>query len=202
VPQVAVKLAAGASGSAVLDLQRRLTALGYWLGDPDGRFGTLTQQAVYALQKAAGLSPTGVVGTATRTALDNGVRPTATSTRGHVVEVDLERNLLLFVTRGHVDHVLNTSTGGGYVYYSEGNRNVAVTPKGRFVTDRVINAPHRAPLGLLYRPRYFSGGIAIHGDGLVPAHPVSHGCVRVTDAAMDWIWSAHLDPIGTTVWVR
>ena len=56
-------------------LQQRLTELGYWNGKADGSFGSLTQQAVYALQKAAGLSRDGVVGTKTQKALDQGVRP-------------------------------------------------------------------------------------------------------------------------------
>jgi lipoprotein-anchoring transpeptidase ErfK/SrfK len=45
------------------------------------------------------------------------------------------------------------------------------------------------------------GGIAIHGDSSVPAHPVSHGCVRVSNQAIDWIWATGSDPIGTPVWV-
>ncbi|MGL5908435.1 MAG: peptidoglycan-binding domain-containing protein, partial [Phycicoccus sp.] len=67
----------GDQGPAVLALQQRLSALGYWLGEPDGKFGPLTQQAVFAIQKVAGVSLDGVVGTATRAALDRGIRPTA-----------------------------------------------------------------------------------------------------------------------------
>jgi peptidoglycan hydrolase-like protein with peptidoglycan-binding domain len=200
-PSATGPLRSGSSGPAVLRLQQRLTALGYWLGTPDGDFGTKTQQAVFALQKAAGLSPSGTITTATQKALDNGVRPTAKSSSGHVIEVNLARNLLLFVTGGHVTYTLNTSTGGGYVYYDQGQREVATTPKGHFTTYRVIDGPHRSSLGLLIRPRYFTAGYAIHGDSSVPARPVSHGCVRVTDAAIDWIWAANLDPIGTPVWI-
>ena len=194
-------LARGGSGPAVLALQQRLTALGYWVGTPDGEFGGTTQQGVYALQKAAGLPRTGKVNAATQRALDAGTRPKARSTSGRVIEVNLARNLLLFVTDGHVDHILNTSTGGGYVYDDEGVRAVAITPKGHFRTYRVIDGPRRSSLGLLIRPRYFTGGFAIHGDGSVPPYPASHGCVRVSNAAIDWIWSANLDPIGTPVWI-
>src|SRR5580658_9983235 len=45
----------GSQGPAVLALQQSLTALGYWLGTPNGYFGTTTKQAVWALQKSAGL---------------------------------------------------------------------------------------------------------------------------------------------------
>jgi hypothetical protein len=200
-PAPAGPLKVGSSGPAVVQLQQQLTALGYWLGAADGRFGGSTQQAVYALQKAAGLSASGTVTAATQKAIDAGTRPTAKSTSGHVIEVNLTRDLLLFVDNGHVTYALNTSTGGGYVYYDQGQRNVATTPKGHFKTYRVIDGPHRSTLGLLIRPRYFTAGYAIHGDSSVPAHPASHGCVRVTDAAIDWIWSSNLDPIGTTVWI-
>jgi peptidoglycan hydrolase-like protein with peptidoglycan-binding domain len=191
----------GSSGPAALQLQQSLSALGYWLGTPDGKFGGTTQQAVWALQKAAGLPRTGVLDAATAAALAAGTVPKAQSTSGHVIEVDLARGILLFVTNGHVDNVLNTSTGGGYVYYDQGVRNVALTPKGHFATSRVIDGQHKSSLGLLFRPRFFVGGFAIHGDSYVPPKPVSHGCVRVTNAAIDWIWSSGNDAIGTPVWV-
>src|SRR5207244_343993 len=58
------------------------------------------------------------------------------------------------------------------------------------------------PLGRLYRPKYFHpDGIALHGYTQVPPRPASHGCVRFTNAAIDFIWNANLAPIGTTVWV-
>jgi peptidoglycan hydrolase-like protein with peptidoglycan-binding domain len=185
----------------VLELQKKLTALGYWLGTPNGHFQLTTLQAVYALQKAAGLSRSGIVGKATWKALDAGTRPTAKSKTGRHIEVNLKTDLVLFVTDGKIKYILNTSTGGGYVFYDQGRRNVATTPTGHYTTNRSINGPHRSTLGLLWRPRYFNGGIAIHGDSSVPSHPVSHGCVRVTDAAMNWIWAKDLDPIGTSVWV-
>jgi hypothetical protein len=199
-PAIPAKLKIGSSGAAVSLLQHKLLALGYWLSKANGTFGATTQQAVYALQKAAGQNPSGVVTAKTWKALNDGTRPTARSKSGTVIEVDLKRDLVLFVTNGHVQYILNTSTGGGYVFFENGRREVATTPKGHFTTYRVIDGPHRSPLGLLYRPRYFFEGVAIHGDSSVPAHPVSHGCVRVTDAAINWIWSAHLDPIGRQVW--
>jgi lipoprotein-anchoring transpeptidase ErfK/SrfK len=35
----------------------------------------------------------------------------------------------------------------------------------------------------------------------VPPYAASHGCVRVTLAAIDWIWAEDVAPIGTPVWV-
>jgi peptidoglycan hydrolase-like protein with peptidoglycan-binding domain len=194
-------LKVGSKGDAVLVLQQKLTALGYWAGQLDGNFGDVTQQAVFALQKAAGLSRSGTVTAQNEAALNAGTRPAAKSTSGKLIEVDLAHGLLLFVTNGHVDYAINDSTGGGYVYYQDGQRDVAITPKGQFKTYRTVNGPDRSPLGLLIRPRYFYEGFAIHGDDYVPAQPVSHGCVRVSEAAINWIWDNNLDPIGTTVWI-
>ena len=200
-PPSLVNLKTGSKGDAVTLLQQRLTALGYWAGRVDGNFGDVTQQAVFALQKATGLPRSGTVTAETEAALNAGTRPTAKSTSGKRIEVDLTHGLLLFVTDGHVDYAINDSTGGGYVYYQDGQRDVAITPKGKFTTYRVVNGPDRSPLGLLIRPRYFYQGFAIHGDDYVPAQPVSHGCVRISAAAINWIWDNNLDPIGTTVWI-
>lgn len=52
-----------------------------------------------------------------------------------------------------------------------------------------------------WRPKFFDVGFALHGDSYVPPVPVSHGCVRVSDEAIDWIWSANLAPIGTALWI-
>lgn len=57
----AATLQNGSSGSAVTDLQRQLTSLGYDTGGIDGLFGARTQAAVIALQRSRGLDATGVV---------------------------------------------------------------------------------------------------------------------------------------------
>ncbi|HVA03711.1 MAG TPA: peptidoglycan-binding protein [Acidimicrobiales bacterium] len=191
----------GASGAAVLALQQRLTALGYWLGTPDGKFGDSTEQAVWALQKAAGLSRSGVVGTTTQAALAEGVVPQPRSTSGYVIEVDLEDDLVMLVTNGKIDYTLNTSTGGGYRYTQDGVTSVAITPTGHFTIYRQVNGLVVDSLGSLWRPKFFVAGFAIHGDTSVPPEPVSHGCVRVSNEAIDWIWANNLAPIGTAVWV-
>jgi peptidoglycan hydrolase-like protein with peptidoglycan-binding domain len=191
----------GASGPAVLALQERLTELGYWLGTADGVFSDSTEQAVYALQKVAGISRDGVVGPQTSAALAAGSVPVPRPAPGRVIEVDLERDLLMFVTDGKLDYVLNTSTGGGYTYSDNGVTAVASTPTGEFSVYREVDGMVVDSLGELWRPKYFDGGFAIHGDSYVPPEPVSHGCVRVSDEAIDWIWTDDLAPIGTAVWI-
>ncbi|GLU48598.1 peptidoglycan-binding protein [Nocardiopsis ansamitocini] len=179
----------GAKGSQVKAIQQRLIDLGYWLDGADGEFGPLTTQAVYAVQKAAGIERDGVVGPATRAALDKGVRPKASTSSGNVVEIDLARQLLLVVSDGKVRRIFNTSTGSGKPYVSNGQKQVATTPKGRYPVFRAVDAWDPGPLGALYRPKYFNRGIAVHGYSSVPPYPASHGCARVSIAAMDWLWA-------------
>jgi N-acetylmuramoyl-L-alanine amidase len=191
----------GASGPEVEALQRRLQDLGYWIGTVDGHYGGQTQQAVYALQKASGVGRDGVVGAGTRAALDRAVRPQARSHSGHVVEIDLNRQLLMLVDGGRVDQVLNTSTGSNGHYLQDGVRQHAVTPRGNYKIFRQVDGWDPGPLGALYKPKYFNGGIAIHGFGSVPPYPASHGCARVSLEAISWMWRAGKLPTGTPVWV-
>jgi hypothetical protein len=194
-------LGPGDHGPAVLALQHRLTSLGYWLGSPDGNFNVTTEQAVYAFQKAAGISRDGSVGPVTSAALDRGVLPHPRSTSGHVIEVDLAHQLVMLVSNGALDHVLNTSTGGGYKYTDQGVTYTADTPVGTFHVYRQVDGMVTDSLGQLWRPKFFDSGFALHGDSDVPPYPVSHGCVRLTNDAIDWIWANNLAPIGTEVWV-
>ena len=195
------RLKAGAKGARVTALQQRLTDLGYWNGKADGTFGGQTQQAVYALQKAAGLTRDGVVGPKTEKALDRGVRPQARSTKGRVVEISLKRQLLMLVDDGTVSQVFNTSTGSMENYQQNGATFLADTPSGKFRVSRQIDGWRHAPLGLLWRPKYFNGGIAVHGANSVPPYPASHGCARLSISAMNWLWNNDKLPIDTRVWV-
>ena len=61
-PPPPAELSYGMGGDQVWALQEQLGASGYWCGAPDGGFGHLTQQAVFAVQKAHGLVRDGVVG--------------------------------------------------------------------------------------------------------------------------------------------
>lgn len=197
-PTAGDTLYAGDKGPYVKEVQQRLTALGYWNGSADGVYGGLTSQAVMALQKAAGLGRDGVFGPATRRALLNGVRPQS-RIGGTGIEIDKARQLLLVVRGGKVTTILNTSTGSGQSYTSQGSTRIATTPVGTFSTYRSVNHLDKGPLGDLWRPRYFNGGIAVHGAGSVPGYPASHGCARVSNPAMDMIWADNLMPIGSRV---
>jgi lipoprotein-anchoring transpeptidase ErfK/SrfK len=120
---------------------------------------------------------------------------------GYQIQIDLENDLLMVVNNGHLEWTLNTSTGGGYTYTQDGVTSVANTPTGAFQTFRQVDGMVVDSLGSLWMPKFFYEGFAIHGDTDVPPVPVSHGCARISNEAIEWVWANNIDPIGTTVWV-
>jgi peptidoglycan hydrolase-like protein with peptidoglycan-binding domain len=187
-------IAPGDEGPAVVALQERLAELGYWMPEPDGQYGPATAHAVTAFQKVEGLGRDGVAGPETRARLADAARPAAAdpSLPGRAMEVDLERQVAFVLTDGRVDWVLDVSTG----------KAATPTRAGRFTIDRQIDGLRISDLGELWRPKYFDGGIAFHGSPSIPAYPASHGCVRLQDAVIDWLWDAGMAPIGTPVYVH
>lgn len=191
----------GSSGAAVKQLQQQLLDLGYWSSGADGQFGQTTAQAVMAYQSAAGIGVDGVVGPQTKAALAKKVRPDIRTTSGNAVEIDLDKQLIKIVENGKLRYTFHTSTGSGQPYNQDGNTYTATTPTGTFSIERSIDGMRVSKLGELWRPRYFYSGYAIHGSTSIPNYPASHGCARLSNAAIDFIWSADLAPIGRTVLV-
>ncbi|GGM41569.1 L,D-transpeptidase family protein [Promicromonospora citrea] len=200
-PEEPDHLAYGTSGERVSALQERLQDLGYFITSVDGSFGSETQQAVFALQKAGGLYRDGVVGARTEGAAEDGVVPRARTSSGKAIEIDIDRQLVLAVEDGRVVRIINASSGNGETYEARGNRYTAYTPRGSFAVYRQVNGMHSSTLELgdMWRPLFFTGGIALHGSASVPAFPASHGCVRVSNSAMDWVRDSWGATTGTPV---
>jgi L,D-transpeptidase catalytic domain len=55
----------------------------------------------------------------------------------------------------------------------------AVTPGGIYQIYRKEKGEYEIPLGKVFDPLYFNGGVALHGSKEVPNKPASHGCVRL-----------------------
>ena len=192
-------------------IQERLLELGFWLQLVDGDFGGTTKQAVMAFQKYVRLEPTAKVDQATADAL------TLATTRavgqsnepGTLVEVDKDKQVLFIMNSGKLLWALNISTGSGQYFLETNQKDLvtwetgrSLTPSGRYKIDREKpDGWWDGDLGRIYRPKYFRGGIAIHGSMSIPNYPASHGCVRVSTAAMDMIWASGLLPKKTPVWV-
>jgi N-acetylmuramoyl-L-alanine amidase len=194
------KLRSGSEGRAVEALQRRLVELGYQVHEVDGQFGSETQHAVVAFQKVNRLGRDGIVGPVTRKALERPRVPSPRSRKaGFHVEADLTLQVVHLVKDGKIQEILDASSASGQTYTVHGDVRVAVTPLGNFQIQRKIDAWRKSDLGLLYRPAYFSGGYALHGSYSVPAFPASHGCIRITIAAMDRLFSRL--PVGTPMLV-
>ena len=195
-PVAAVAVAAyptlqyGARGSAVTYLQQRLVYLRYDVGGVDGVFGNNTLHAVYAFQKVQGISVDGVVGPATWSKLASPYRPKARYYRSSAaVEVNLTKRVLYLTKAGAVTRIVDASPG----------KASTPTPTGSFSVTRQIDGWRQSDLGLLWRPKYFYYGYAIHGSTSVPTYAASHGCVRVTISAMNRLWSVIY--IGERVYV-
>lgn len=198
-------------GDATSRAQWRLLELGFWLAAPDGQYGLTTRQAVMAFQKYYNLPADGELDADTAAWLTNLTeKPRGRSDAGTLVEVDKSKQLLFFISEGVTQWILNTSTGTE-VAYEEPNKNDptkiergdSVTPVGLHQVNRErAEGWWEGDLGEIYRPKYFVGGVAVHGSNNVPDYPASHGCVRVTTTAMDFIWDANLMPMGIPVWVH
>jgi lipoprotein-anchoring transpeptidase ErfK/SrfK len=132
------------------------------------------------------------------------------SNSGNLVEVDKGHQLLFLVVNGQTLWAFNTSTGSGIPYTAKSKKDPTVIETGDAVTpDGLYKVYRQQPdgwwdgdLGKIYRPKYFRGGIAIHGMTVVPGYPASHGCVRLSTMAMDFIWNNNLVPMSTPVWVH
>jgi len=199
---VAPPMGVGSYGPHVASVQQRLLDLGFWLPAVTGVYDPLTEQAVYAFQKWNFMPRTGSVDDATRQRLNVAGRPVPRATSGYVIEIDKTRQVLIVNSGGRASWVFNASSGSDIPYVSEGVRYTAHTPEGFFNIQRQVDGYDKSPLGQLYRPKYFtSTGIAVHGYTSVPPYPASHGCVRVSNAAIDLMWNHNILPIGAAVWV-
>lgn len=184
-------LKTGSRGTHVRTLQSKLRSKGYWLGGVDGVYGLSTQQAVMAVQKMHGLTRDGVCGPKTWSVVNRMGRPRGRTRSGNIIEINKSKQVVLVIEGGRVKWVFNTSTGA----------RRTPTPSGRFRIERSINGMRNAPLGQLWRPRYFYRGYALHGSRSIPGYPASHGCARLSNPGINHIWRANLAPIGRRVWV-
>jgi peptidoglycan hydrolase-like protein with peptidoglycan-binding domain len=208
VPLVAVGTQ---DGEETKRIQQRLLDLGFWLQSVNGDYGVTTSQAVMAFQKYMGLPATAEVDEATAallTAAD--MRANGSATGGTLIEVDKDRQLAFIIRDAMTTWTINVSTGSGIPFrerdkteWGKWIQGDAQTPDGIFLVDREREKGwHGGDLGDIYRPKFFNGGIAFHGSYEIPNYPASHGCVRMSTAAMDMIWRDDIAPIGMMVWVH
>src|SRR5829696_368514 len=186
---------------SLLEAEKKLASLGYWILKVDGVPDASTRHAITAFQKMEGMKRTGVLNASVMNAIRIADRP---KPRYNVpeahVEVDITRQVLFMVdSAGAVSHVIPVSTGNGKKFFDKGEWNIASTPRGAFDIYSKINGVRKSSLGELYYPSYFVGGVAMHGSNSIPPSPASHGCVRVPRFAERGLF--RMTPIGMTVFV-
>lgn len=200
----------GSSRATVQRAQQRLLDLGFWLASVDGQYGLTTRQAVMAFQKWTGLPATTVIDEATAVALNRTIcRPAPSRTGADMFVVDKRRQLGFVVRGSTAQWIINVSTGSEQPYRELSEKTGrwevgdSITPNGDW---RVyLERPEGwwdGDLGSIYRPKYFRGGVAVHGSNSIPNYPASHGCVRVSVPAMDMIWATNAIPFRSRVIVH
>lgn len=178
--------------------EARLAEMGYGTGPVDGVIDAVTQNALVAFQKWEGRKVTGRLSRDDFDSIMNATAPRPRDAGYKHVEIDLDRQVLLLTDdSGAVERVLPVSSGSNKQYREKGASGLAYTPRGRFRINAKIAGWRKSPLGLLYYPNYFSGGVAIHGNPSVPNEPESHGCVRIPMSAAVEMYNRL--PLGTIV---
>lgn len=192
------KATAAPTRTELKQAEERLSEMGYGPGKVDGVIDDVSRNAVIAFQKWEGRKVTGRISRDDLDAILNAAAPQPKETGYRHVEIDLDRQVLLLTDDdGAVKRMLPVSTGSNKQYKEKGGSGLAYTARGRFRIHAKIAGWRESPLGLLYYPSYFSGGLAIHGNPSVPHRPESHGCVRIPMSAAVEV-SREL-PIGTIV---
>ena len=183
-------LGPGSRGPAVLALERKLDTLRYDVGAVDDSYDRVTAHAVMAFQKVHGFGRTGRATDDVLAAVEGTQGtppPLVPGGSPDRVEVDIPRQVLFLYRGGSLARILPVSTGSNQRFCSQGWCRRAVTPGGSFAVYRQGRGWEHGPLGSLYKPAYFNGGVAIHGATSVPAYPASHGCVRIPMNAAEWL---------------
>ena len=179
----------GARSEVVRAYQQRLLDLHFDPGAVDGNYGSAMTYAVQALQKLLNLPRTGRLGVSEALSLAAFQYPAPLQPTGEPnrTEVDVTKQVITLYENYQVRLITTTSTGSGEHYCYNSPRvnptrhicEVATTPSGRFTYTRFVSGWDKSPLGQLYQPFYFNGGIAVHGYTSVPTTPASHGCTRI-----------------------
>ncbi|HEU4478779.1 MAG TPA: L,D-transpeptidase family protein [Pyrinomonadaceae bacterium] len=183
----------------IKEAELRLADLGYWTGPIDGRFDAASRSALIAFQKWQGRPVTAQLTRDELEAIRSSTPPGARELGYSHVEVDLDRQVLMWVNEDGAVRVLPISSGNDKPFVDEGETSIAYTPRGRFLVYDKEAGWGNGPLGSVYYANFISGGVAIHGSPSVPIEPASHGCIRIPMFAARAV--SRLLPVGTIVLV-
>lgn len=181
--------AAAPRPGSVRDVQARLAELRFMPpSEVDGRPGPRTKDAITAFQQWQGLTPDGIAGprTIAKLAAASVPRPTSQGPPRRI-EINRAKGITLLIDHGSVKRVLHSSAG----------KRGFETPAGSYrIARKVIKDWSRPYKAWMPYASYFHAGYALH-EGIVPSHPSSHGCVRLT--SWDAADAYHFATLGTAV---
>ena len=157
----------GAGGLRVRILQRGLARLRF-VTATGGRYDAATGRAVLAFRKTNGMARAGTASRRVFGLLFRGKGGYRLKYPGHGkhVEVDLSRQVLVLARSGRPERIYHMSSG------------TSATPTVLGSFRFYLKTAGTNARGMVHS-NYFIGGYAIHGYPSVPAHPASHGCVRI-----------------------
>lgn len=101
----------GESGNEVKKLQKKLQELGYYNGTTDGKYGSGTEKAVKAFQKAKGLKADGVAGPTTLQAVNRANKTTKSASKYTTERLSWFKNGSKTIPKGAVFQVKDCETG-------------------------------------------------------------------------------------------
>lgn len=176
----------GSKGQVVRELQRRLAALGYVVGQR-GVYDGRTARAVQAFRKMTGMARTFVADRAVfrKLAAGAGRFKVRYPSHGRHIEGDLTHQVLALIgAGGKVERLYPLSSG----------KPSTPTILGHFKV--YSKTPGTNAKGMVYS-NYFIRGYAVHGYAEVPPYPASHGCLRVPvpDAIPIYNWIRYGTPV-------
>jgi hypothetical protein len=187
-----------------LAVEKHLNSLGLPVGKVNGTYDAETHKGWCAWRELTGRhASTKALNGKDVTAILATTKDDFVLTDNHITGININKTcqVMIWVTDPkdsprHVRGVFKVSSGG----------SGHTTPSGNYHINRQINGWHESTMyagAMMYRPKYFSGGIAMHGsytDSLVLPYPASHGCVRMLHKDIDKLWAAQVNP-GTAVHV-
>ncbi len=185
-PVTASVVTGGGDGASVAALQAGLARLGYWT-PRSGRLDAGTGRALMAFRKVNGMARTygasrGIVAMVLR---NRGAFRARYPGLGKHAEVDLSRQVLVFLHGGRVHQIFGISSGKP--------STPTVVGTFRFYSRELGTNGHG-----MVDSSYFYGGYAVHGYPEVPPYAASHGCVRtwIPNARQIHDWLRVGDPIA------
>jgi lipoprotein-anchoring transpeptidase ErfK/SrfK len=197
--------ASGLSRTQVNHAQKRLGALGFEVGSADGVVGPMTARGMCAFELIYSLHPR--LGMMNHYQYRRLMRTRTLRSAAHPESSYLSvstRCQVLYEARNHRYRRIIPASTGHAGKDSLGRQSFATRP-GRWLISSKVNGWQESNAysgGWMWRPMYFSGGEAIHGESSASSvlpYFASHGCVRVFSKDQNVLWQKY--PTRTVVYV-